>query len=876
MPLRRVGRGRSGAILFALVATLSMLVASPSSVLARAPIEPSAAPPAAASPGAVPIEAPAAAPEAPLAAPGAPEPAAAAAPAAAPLAVPATAQPEAPGAASADAPAAEPPATAAEAPSSEERKTRIAALAAEAKDVAHGEPAGALLQRVMDELETLRPEVDAALGEGRAAEEAANAGKTRLAEALRDEETLDATRVHLLARLNEEQREEAFGIDRAGMEQLRAEVWHLQARAQGYVLQRERIAGEALAWIRDPFQLAALSVRALLVLVVVVVVLVLASRRQRFLDRTRDVLHRVISRPRLQRWVTGAHTAVSAISGPLLFLVVVWGVHAALGPAAARVREVELGFTLLRWYALYRLGVAIAHQFVASRVGTPELPLGEAISKKIFHSLRTVGRYALFTALILTVLAVTVGHGYIYHLVHRVAWLGTLVLAWILIRRWRDDICDAYLRRHDTGALADAVRSTRTRWYGFFVAVLAFLVLAVAALGRWARRYLLGFEQSHRLLAFLFRRRLERRQGGAGADEAVVELPEDLRARIPELPIEDPATGLEYYPGLEKFEALLTAWKDSPRIGSLLLVGGAGSGKTSWLRAAERKAEGIPTQRIALKQRMLTEKDVSATLGAALGAPEAALGSAEALAGWLRTQPRRLLILDDLEHLFLRGLDTWGAWEAFLDIVEYSAPSMFWLCALAHHPHRFVLFARGEIPVFRAVVQLAPWPEKKLGELLAGRVRESGYELSFHDLLVDEDAPDQASHAAETERDFNRLLWDYSQGVPRVALHYWLASLRPDGERRLRVRLFHGPSEDTLEDLSEIERFVLASVVWHDSLTPQEAALSLGYGRLPCEDALTKLLEVGVVDNNGGRHRVTTPWQSAVTSFLLRKHLIQP
>ncbi|XYI02974.1 hypothetical protein ACMHYB_25755 [Sorangium sp. So ce1128] len=800
----------------------------------------------------------------------------------------------------------------------EERRARIEELGREAREVGHGsQAADALLQRVMAELQSLRPEVDAALRDLTAAPavprleapreppaagdapgvaqppeaqrlaalrralsdeadaldiEARRAARERAEEALGAEEALDGARELLLARLRDARRDEALGVDREGMDQLRAELWHIAARARWYGLRRDSALVDARAALRDPFYMAATIARGGLLLAVILAALLLARRRQRLLDGAQAALGRVLHRPRLLRGVGRAHAALSAVSGELLFLAALAGVHAALGPTAARVRGIELGYSLLLWYALYRLALAAGRHLVASREATP----GAAIGAKLLRSLQTVARYALAVQLLLALAEGVAGRGYLHHAVGRAAWVGAIPLALLLMRRWRDDICEAYLRLQDTGPLAEAVRATRRRWYGFFVAIAAFVGLALAALSRTARRFLLGFESSHRVLAFMFRRRIERRKGAPAAAESTSALPEELLACLPEQPIEDPARGLDHYPGLDRFEGLLATWRDSAQGGSLLLVGGAGSGKTSWLRAAEHKAGEIPCQRIALRQRLLTEGDVVAVLGAALDAPRGAREGAGALAAWLRAQPRRLFIVDDLEHLFLRGLDTWGAWEAFLEIVEHSTPRMFWLCAIAEHPYRYLLFARGGAIVFRTIEQLAPWPEPKLGELLGGRLRASGFTLSFDDLLVDEDAADQQAYASATERDYNRLIWDYAQGSPRVALHYWLRSLSPAGDRRLRVQLFRGPSGDDLEALGELERFVLASVVWHDSLTTEEASISLGFPRLPCENALSKLVDLGVIDNLGGRHRVTTRWQSAVTTFLLRKHLIQP
>ncbi|WP_437667560.1 AAA family ATPase [Sorangium sp. So ce1182] len=756
------------------------------------------------------------------------------------------------------------------------RRGRVEQLVAAARLSPHGSAeASALLGQVMGELRALQPEIEAGFREA-----ATPPGVERLTCALDDEEQLDAARVLILSRLPEGARDEALGLGRAGIGQLRAELFRIDARARWYRLHRDSAAQESRAALRDPFVVTALAYRAALVVAVIAVASIVTRRRRRWMDAAWPLILRVVRRARAQRFLEGARSILATFSGSLLLLATIWGVHRALGPDAAAVREVELAYEMLLWYALYRLALAGMHGWIARRPSDLGAPIGEATSRKVLRSLRAVGRFALAVGLLVAAVEAATGRGYLYNAALRAASLGALLLGWVLIRWWRGDISDAYLRRHDEGTLASAVRKTRVRWYGFFVAVVALLALVLARVGRAARRALLGFDLTHRVLAFIFRKRLERRADSAHPDGLAQELPQDLRAHLSEEPLLDPTAGLDHHAGLDRFKASLAAWKESRRIGSLLLVGGAGSGKTTWLVAAEREAAPVPVVRVALDRRQLTAADVIATLGGALDAPPEARAGVEAFAAWLLLQPRRLLVLDDLEHLFLRGLEAWGAWEAFLEIIERSAPSTFWLCAIADHPYRYLVFARGGATVFRTIVRLAPWSEQRLAELLAARTRASGYSVSYEDLVMDNDeSVDRAQRELRTERDFARLLWDYAQGCPRVALHFWQRSLLVDdarGERRLRVRLFRTPDEDELESLSEVERFVLASVVWHDSLTTDEAARSLGVDALPCQDALAKMVELGIIDDLRGRHRVTTRWQRAVSDYLVRKHLIQP
>jgi hypothetical protein len=93
-----------------------------------------------------------------------------------------------------------------------------------------------------------------------------------------------------------------------------------------------------------------------------------------------------------------------------------------------------------------------------------------------------------------------------------------------------------------------------------------------------------------------------------------------------------------------------------------------------------------------------------------------------------------------------------------------------------------------------------------------------------------------------TSERYRRLLWDYADGNPRIALHFWLRSLAPDGPQHVRLRLFAAPSADDLEGLQEEARFVLGAVVLHQSLTVPEAARVSRYTPALCESLLDFLL----------------------------------
>jgi hypothetical protein len=426
--------------------------------------------------------------------------------------------------------------------------------------------------------------------------------------------------------------------------------------------------------------------------------------------------------------------------------------------------------------------------------------------------------------------------------------------------------------------MADAVRKTRGKWYGFFVTTAAVSILFVVAVVRFARQFVLGFEQSRKALAFVFRRRLERQ--AEDLDDARPRiLPQDLVDHLATTACEAGPLRLDYFPGLDEWTEDYGSWRHSTTVGSTLVVSRPGFGKTTWLRAARERARQTVQCEIAeidLGSRVLTRHELLAVLVEPLGAPAEARTSLEALRDWLLAGSRRLVTIDNLHSLFLRGVDTNRAWDALDDLIAETGRKVYWLATVDYQPYEFLCWAYRGRGSFRKVIKLPAWPEERIAELLRRRTAAAEFEVVYDDLVIDRVEGVQAqAQLVGTELEYARLLWDYADGSPAVALDCWRASLVSDGERCVRVRLFRRPQEILLEDLDEPKRFLLASVLWHSHLSAEEAVLSLRYRPDLCSEGLDHLAEWGVLASHDGHFMTTIPWRPAIYRYLRRHHLIE-
>jgi hypothetical protein len=140
-----------------------------------------------------------------------------------------------------------------------------------------------------------------------------------------------------------------------------------------------------------------------------------------------------------------------------------------LMPERLGIPEFEVARHIAYAYAFYTLALAFIHRVLlvaVSRYREVEASLNE----KILKSLRLVARVVLLFVLYLILAKAMLGEGALYGIAKKLALMGSLLVAWRLIRDWRDEVTRAYLKFFPTGRLADLVRASQDRSHGLLIA----------------------------------------------------------------------------------------------------------------------------------------------------------------------------------------------------------------------------------------------------------------------------------------------------------------------------------------------------------------------------------------------------------------------
>lgn len=678
-------------------------------------------------------------------------------------------------------------------------------------------------------------------------------------------EELHRGRLMLLPRISEAKREQLFGFGPVGRQQARAEI-----RQAGVVLlyhvSESRRWLEELDWSQvEQKRKLAWYWQALEVLAAILVFVWWHRRSQSWLNEWRERVREQRPQSALGGWLR----FISRVRRPAEFLILFWVVRMLLPDEAADLIEVQILETVLIWMLGEALVVDAIDALAAPR--RHRIQRDAQRDKTRLRSLRFVGRVVVLFGLSLSLSARLAGEGTLYHWVFRVALYAALPVLLLVVHWYKPHIFHRIGQRRKHTGVTGWVHHHAKGWLSFAAAMVGAAYLFLRAVNRFLRGWVGGFDLTRRALAYWFRRELTKKDEVAAASrEGLGDLPEEKHAAL------DPERAAdELLPGSVDAElAHVVACIDAPRGGVFAVVGERGSGKTTLLR---RLADTNEAELVF--DCPYTGSDLLSLLRERLELPEDA-GIARIRGALNRRSSDTAIMIDDAQRLVrpcIGGLDDFDQLVKLAR--ESSSRSCTWVIALDTVIWQFIQRARGAKPLFDDVVELGSWSEEEIALLLNLRSKSADVAPHFEKLLTNlpDDADDIDRHDAlvRAETNYYRLLWDYANGNPAVALHFWRESLGSDARGRDWVHLFNPPSTADIERLPDDAVFVLRAVVQLERAAVADIVSATMLSAAVVQNALRYSLGRGYVESDEeGRYRVSWHWFRAVTDFLVRRHLL--
>ncbi len=685
---------------------------------------------------------------------------------------------------------------------------------------------------------------------------------------------LAGARSRLMRRVPESGRRELMGFSRQALRGLSLEVRTLRISFEAHAtLLVKNLGGLWRSWHRTVSKEAFwwMLFRIILILVFAFWVRSLGPSLQEWFHRYE--LGRVRSFGWLRR--IGFAQRVFARFFPLfLFLETVFAIEYVLGDYGESV-EIHIVFTIAKWVGYYWLVHRALTGITVWLARRRHAIIGRAVLARIHSSTLLVARALLLSGFLGSVALEVFGYGVLYSIV-RLVLLGALFLVGlVLIRRWRGPIARSYLKNWPEGRLARLVEASQDQSYSLLVVSAAFIYVAAKALAILGRELLLKPEEIRKALAFVFRKRLERRAEELGQWEGKIEiLPESLLLAFTQRPLPDDSLRIDRFIGLDKFQRDFDLWKSGRAKGSFLVRGARGFGKTTWLHRAAKECGDFEATHVSLKRSDVGWDGVKEQLGEGL---KMELGTTvDRAARALNSGPRRMVVLDDIQNLFLREIGGFDGLDGLMHLIEQTGQNIFWLSSIDDFSWRHISSAWPKRLHFRSEQFLAAWSEGQIRDLLMARAAAAGVIHEFEDLTTSQDMATSGGELVRASEAYVRLIWDYADGCPLVAVHFWVRSLAPAGDKMVRVRLFKAPEAGRLERVPQEVRFLYAALAMHENLSVGEAARVLRVSESYCEAMLVRGYEEGYLarHQDRGRYTLNVHWYRAIVRFLKRKHVL--
>lgn len=525
-------------------------------------------------------------------------------------------------------------------------------------------------------------------------------------------------------------------------------------------------------------------------------------------------------------------------------------------------------------YGVYRLAVDLTVGAVVASMESLRLEQTPELLRRILSAARWVTRVAVLVAFVLWFYKSRLGAGVLFHKIRMggLLFLGAVLL--LMILRFRREIREMFLALKAHGRLADLVRGSADRWSSWLVTPLAFVWLCGRGVLGLVRGVSFGFEQTRTATAYLSRRRMLKIAEQRGYAEGAVE---DLPPGVAEALHEKLSFGdLERVNSLSELELALASaesWRQGGAGGSLLLAGEEGLGKTPWVEKFLASQEA--SARLGLESRILSASKLRSWIARGLLPDAEGSMSQDQLIEAICAGPKRVVALEGAENLFLATVNGYRALAELGPIIDGTRKQVFWVLTMSGLAWNHLRAAGKELAFLRRKFVLEPATEKQIKALIGSRLEENGLEVGYADLMaVEGRREDLLARSRLGRQTFMNYLWDFTDGNPQIALHFFLRSLVSGSDGLLHVRPFKAPDEEPLAEMGDGALFLLAAVMRHNGLDVRQAAITTAYSLGRVEGLFLHLEDVGAVGEHEEVYRVPVNWRATVLRALRRRNIL--
>lgn len=240
---------------------------------------------------------------------------------------------------------------------------------------------------------------------------------------------------------------------------------------------------------------------------------------------------------------------------------------------------------------------------------------------------------------------------------------------------------------------------------------------------------------------------------------------------------------------------------------------------------------------------------------------------------------KKLVVLENLQHLFLKKVNGFEAINALRVLISNSKKNVFWVVSCTQYAWNFLLKVTPITDHFSYHIKLGEFDDKHMTDLILKRHSVSGYGLHF--LPSAEQLNNKKFKKLSEDEQQEKLQEGYfsdlnkiARGNISLALIYWLRSTERVAKNTIYIMSLKEMDFSFMKSMSNDKLYTLTDLLLHDGLTAVE------YGTVTCNtdfegrNILTGLADDGVLIEKDGYYNINPLLYRQTITLLETKNIL--
>ena len=539
------------------------------------------------------------------------------------------------------------------------------------------------------------------------------------------------------------------------------------------------------------------------------------------------------------------------------------------------IKDYNFIIKLISVFLIYKIIKSLFVIFLG-RISRLDLKNFQEFKDRANQTSRYLANIYLFYAVTLLFIEGTAGKVFLYSIINTFILIISIIRIINTSKIWRNEL-QAYLERNFSGLIVEKLQKISKALPESIIPLFYLLFILILSVFDVFIKLTENFEISKKISANIFRKQLESIEKDENSSLAIpneyferfVSSKNDLDI---EFIISDEKT---YKVMMNDIEEWILEQSEEH---SLVIFGDKGVGKTTLLLnviSDFKEGHNVDTLCLKIPSKITNEEELHDFISSALKI-EKLKDIKQTIYEFDKSLDKKIIIyIDEAQNVFLSQERGFQAYYAIINVINLNTKNIFWSLSFNKYSWLYLDRAFGKNQFFRNVYELKGWSDVKIKDLILSRHKLSKFRLSYDSLINTTRSQDEIDRYASVESKFFKLLWEMSNGNPRLALQLWTTALSRKNLTTFNVNLPKAKLSVNLDRLTDDFLFTIAHVVKHENLSSKEIESTTNLSEVIVRNTIKMALELRLLHRDERRrYLIDISSQNQVIKFLRAKNYL--